>query len=481
MKNFPRPKFFAVLARIGLTGILLSLSALISCTAPGAPEDKILIEFWDFPRLPKVQAWLDNSIKEYMRQNPNVHIEYTRLSWSKGTERLDIAAFAGRPPDIAGAVMNLKYQQAGLLAPVESYLNEPIPASADSPTSPGQTFAQDIHPAILRAVQYDGHAWAFPWYKEGFVMVLNRDIFAERGVALPEGGQWTWDEYLEAMNRLTYTRTSADGSQSPVYGVGFNTGKEKWEAWPFLFGEGMQVISEDGRRMLVDSPETRAGIQRLYEMEHRHKIAMPGAGGYLDDTTWAAFTGKDRRLAAVCQGIWSLKAVEISNQRRAEAIAKDPREAASLAAELNIAVALLPQMPGRPQVMASYGVGSYMVFNRPHDQKRTEAAARFARWLTLEAGQEICREAGVLPSRKSTRNLYDGDPHYEPLMPYWADAISPPIHPVWNELARIMDDQLSLALLNQKPIDEAVRAMQERCQIVLDDHWRSVEAAKISN
>lgn len=468
------PKRLTSLISCGAFFIIIGLGCgLLSCTAPGAPKDKILIEFWDFPRLPAVQAWLDNAIKEYMRLNPEVHIEYTRLSWSKGTERLDIAAFAGRPPDIAGAVMNLKYQQAGLLAPVESYLDEEIPASPDSPTTPGLTFAQDIHPAILRAVQYDGHAWAFPWYKEGFVIVLNRDIFAERGVALPEGGHWTWEEFLEKMMALTYTR---DGT--PVYGMGFSTGKEKWEAWPFLFAEGMQIISDDGRRMMVDSPETRAGIQRLFDMEHRHRIAMPGAGGYLDDTTWSAFTGKDRRLATVSQGIWSLKAVEITNQRRADAIAKDPREEASLPAELNIAVALCPRMPGRPQIMASYGVGSYVVFNRPHDPRRTEAAARFARWLTLEAGQEICRDIGGLPSRRSTGNLFAGDPRYEPLMPYWADAISPPVHPVWNELARIMDDQLSLALLDQKSIDDAVRAMQERCQIVLDDHWRSVDAAR---
>ncbi|GAB4312416.1 MAG: sugar ABC transporter substrate-binding protein [Candidatus Sumerlaeia bacterium] len=445
---------------------LVLISGWIGCTAPGAPEDKILIEFWDFPRLPAVQVWLDNAIRDYMRQHPDVHIEYTRLSWSKGTERLDIAAFAGRPPDVAGAVMNLKYQQAGLLAPVDRYLDEEIPGTN------GTLWRDDIHPAVLRAVQWEGQTWAFPWYKEGFVMVLNRDIFAERGVELPEGGQWTWEEFLEKMTALTFKR---DGVQ--VYGVGFNTGREKWEAWPFLFAEGMQLISADGRRMLIDSPETRAGIQRLYDLEHTYRVAMPGAGGYLDDTTWSAFTGKDRRLAAVCQGVWSLKAVEISNQRRADAIARDPTAAKDLPPELNIAVALYPRIPGRPQIMASYGVGSYMVFNRPHDPRRTEAAARFARWLTLEVGQRICREAGVLPSRRSTGNLFAGDPRYEPLMPYWADSISPPVHPVWNELARIIDDQLSLALLGQKSIDEAVRAMQDRCQIVLDDYWRSADAA----
>ena len=135
-------------------------------------------------------------------------------------------------------------------------------------------------------------------------------------------------------------------------------------------------------------------------------------------------------------------------------------------------------MPNQPQVMVSYGVGSYMVFNRPHDQRRTKEAARFARWLTLEAGQEINREAGLLPSRISTGNIFEGNERYENIYPFWPDAISPPIHPAWHELARVMDDQLSLALQGELTVDEAVKNMGVRCQIVLDDYWQSVDAGK---
>lgn len=468
LKSSSRALRRAVLLCVAMA--VLALAWIVaSCTAPGAPKGKILIEFWDFPRLPAVQEWLLQRIADYERMHPEVAIRFTRLSWGKGGQRMDIAAFAGRPPDVAGAVLNLKYQEAGLLVPLDRYLDEPIEGGS------GKRWRDDIHPAILRDVQWKGQSWAFPWYKEGFIILLNRDILEERGVAPPEQGQWTWEEFLDAMERLTFDR-DGDGTID-VYGIGFNTGPEKWEAYSFLFGEGMQLLSEDGRRMLIDSPETRRGIQRLLDLEYKYKVSLPGAGGILDDTTWSAFSGPDRRLAATCQGLWALKAVEVQNQRLEEERRRHP-DSRDLPQPLNIVVAMYPRMPGQPQIMASYGVGSLMVFNRPHDPERTEAAARFARYLTLEAGQEINREAGLFPSRVSTGNLFGDDPRYRWIWPYLADAFSPPIHPALHQLDQAVGEQLQLALLRRVDVDTAVHNMGKRAQLVLDDFWKSADAAE---
>jgi len=454
-----------------LTGLAVALFMVIlpSCTAPGAPEGKILIEFWDFPRLPAVQDWLAAAIQEFERLHPEVHVEYTRLSWSKGTERMDIAAFAGRPPDVAGSVLNLKYVQAGLLLPLDTYLDEPIPEMEK-----GLTWRGDIHPAILRDVQWEGRTWSFPWYKEGFVILLNRDILEERGVQPPAQGLWTWDEFIEKIRQLTFDR-DGDG-KTDVYGIGYNTGKQKWEAYSFLFGEGMQILSEDQRTSLIDSPATRRGIHRLLDMEYTEKVALPGAGGIMDDTTWTAFSGPERRLAATCQGLWAIKSVAVQNGRNEQFRQEHPDEK-DLPPPLRFEVALFPRMPGQPQRMASYGIGSLMVFNRPHDPKRTELAARFARFLTLEAGQRINREAGQFPSRISTGNLFGDDPHYSWIWTHIADAISPPVHPAWYQLDQVIGEQLQLALMKETTVDEAVTRMGDRTQLILDDFWASADAA----
>jgi multiple sugar transport system substrate-binding protein len=444
-------------------GILLCFN---SCTAPKAPEGKILVEFWDFPRLPAVNKWMEEKLAEFQELNPDVHIEYTRLSWGKGGERMDIAVFAGRPPDLAGAVLALKYVQADLIMPIDQYLEEEIPGM------PGTTWKEDIHPYILQSVQWKGKTWAFPWYKEGFVMLLNKDRFEQQNVPLPDNGQWTWEEFVEKMHQVTVDQDQ--NGKMEVYGVGYSTGKEKWEAYSFLFAEGMELLSKDGRTCLIDSEETRRGIERLLALEYTEKVALPGAGGIMDDATWTAFSSPDRRLATTCQGLWATNAVAIQNQRLEEARENNPQDK-FLPDPLNVSLALFPIMPGKEQVMASYGVGSYMVFKRAGgDQKRTEAAARLARFLTLEQGQEINRKAGLFPSRISKKNVLADDPRFKDILEYIPDAISPPIHPAWPRMDQTVGEQLQLGLLKKISVDEAVTEMGRGCQDILDAFW-SVE------
>ncbi len=477
MKRIARFLFMLVLAA-------LAIGILFSCTPPKGEQGKTLIIFWDFPRLPAVRKWLEEAIVRYEELNPDVDIQYTCLSWSKGGERLAISAFAYRPPDVAGAVLDPKYVQAGLLAPLDKYLNEPMPGDPS-----GRTFKEDIHPNILKACQWQGVTYSFPWYKEGMVMVCNTDIFKERGVSLPENGSWTWDEFTGKMKQLTFDR-DGDG-KTDVYGVGFNTGYEKWEAYPFILGEGMKILDDSGHKILVDSEETRRGLRRLLDMEFNLGISFPGAGGITDSTTWAAFSGDQRRLAVTCQGLWAINAARVQNQRREESLRDNPGLA--VPPPLNIAVVQYPTMPGRPHVMGSYGVGSYCVFNRPLEPERTEAAARFARWLTLETGQEINRLQGVLPSRISYKDIFSDDPLFAYIADTIPDAISAPVHPAWRNVDQVISEQLQLVLLRQVPdekgtvmnssksgplnesdmraVDVAVRIMAQKAQKILDDYW----------
>lgn len=47
-------------------------------------------------------------------------------------------------------------------------------------------------------------------------MLLNLDLFEERGVEPPANGDWTWDEFFAAAEKLTFDRDN-DG-KTDVYG-----------------------------------------------------------------------------------------------------------------------------------------------------------------------------------------------------------------------------------------------------------------------
>lgn len=480
---------------VGLTPLRWTLEGLF----PRATSGRIPVEFWDYPRGRVVGPWMDAAIAEFERRHPQVDVVFTRLSWSKGGQRLDIAAFSGRPPDVAGGVLQLRYAEQGLLEPLETHL---------PPEELG-----DFYPLARAACTWDGHLWALPWYKEAFVVMLNLDLLEERGVAPPTGGRWTWEEFVDAMRRLTFDR-DGDGDID-VHGISLATGREKWECYPFLFGEGMEIMSADGRRILIDSEATVRGILRLMELDRDARVVMPLFGGYTDEVSWPAFSGPERRVAATSQGLWSVVALDWQNWDRRERLRDRPGEAESLGPELRYTFVHFPVMPGREQVMASYGTGSFMVFRRPLEPERTAWALALARFLVSSTdgpradaalarvyteatgypvqegdvitGQEALRGLSEFPSRRSAGRLYGGHPQWEAIWDDIPHAIAPPVHPAWLRVDHVLSTGLqrilltsdaqiaAMSLTREEFVRRSVHQMAETAQSVLDDFWRRRE------
>lgn len=210
--------------------ILFFLILLQSCHR--SETRKIVIRVWDYPRpAPQgVKKWEDHweykIFKEFERKHPGVKIEYTRLSWRNGGEKLDIAVLSGNPPDLAGSAFKNAYVERGVLEPIDRFLTH-----EDS---------TDILPQALQPFRYNGHIYAWPWYMTVYTLILNKRIFNERHVPIPEDGIWTWDEFVNAMQKLTFDR-DGDG-KIDVYGIAFTLEPDHNEAWAFIHSEGARVL-----------------------------------------------------------------------------------------------------------------------------------------------------------------------------------------------------------------------------------------------
>ena len=129
----------------------------------------------------------------------------------------------------------------------------------------------DIYPNLLGLSQVDGKGlYMVPSSFDVVTMFYNKDLFAKAGAPLPTA-DWTWDDFTAACKTVlakTGAYCFANGGNLP----GFD-----WWAYfvPFVAGYGGKVISDDGKTMLLTSPESLAGEQAYVNMWTKDNIAQP--------------------------------------------------------------------------------------------------------------------------------------------------------------------------------------------------------------
>jgi multiple sugar transport system substrate-binding protein len=128
----------------------------------------------------------------------------------------------------------------------------------------------DFQATGLAAWQHGPALYGLPADLTPMVMFYNRDLFAAAGVAEPAPG-WTWDDWLADAQKLTVT----SNGQVSRYGTAVGS----WSA--MVWGNGGELVSADGKRLLLDSPQAAAGVQFAADMVNVHHVAPPpqAAGG----------------------------------------------------------------------------------------------------------------------------------------------------------------------------------------------------------
>src|SRR5262249_13372569 len=128
----------------------------------------------------------------------------------------------------------------------------------------------DLQPAGLAAWQRGAALYGLPADLTPMVMFYNRDLFAATGVPEP-APSWTWDDWLADAKKLTVTSNGQVSRHGTAIG--------NWSA--MVWGNGGELVSPDGKRLLLDSPQAAAGVQFAADMINVHHVAPPPqvAGG----------------------------------------------------------------------------------------------------------------------------------------------------------------------------------------------------------
>ncbi|MEI7635293.1 MAG: extracellular solute-binding protein [bacterium] len=416
--------------------ILPALFVLCSCAnrERGVRADgSIVLEYWDFPHLPLVNAYIQEAITRFEAANPGVKIRYTRLPWQDGQQKVMLSVNSGRPPDVCGQVnVSPSFIAQDMLEPLNDYLRDDL---------------ADFHPSYIEAVTFRGKIYAVPWYKACYVALLNLDLFGKFGVQPPRQGRWTWDEFVSKMRALTKYEPA---EKKQYYGLVTNLGPMEYEAYSIIYNFGGRVLEQaaDGRIVSgLESPRFVEGVRRLASLEFDEKVAMPGIGAMTQEQSWNVW--RDTRACAVTfQGAWCITACQTANEAIERTNDKKRRAGRTSECEqpLRWAVAAPPSDGNTTPVLGSSGLGTFVVFKQ-NDARRRDAAARFVKHLVSGEGQRVLKYENVYPSRISTGNPWAEDPQLGPVFALFPDGVMYPLIPGSERIDKVLQQEIQKAVL----------------------------------
>jgi multiple sugar transport system substrate-binding protein len=203
---------------------------------------------------------LDKMLADFTARNPTIKAEHQRLpNNSKLHEELSTALAAGAPPDVSmqwrGAMP--AFAAKGALTALDGFIKR-------DRFDPGIYYENEY-----RSSQFGGKPWVLPAAASGawYLLFYNRDHFRDAGLDENKPPA-TWDEavrYAGVLNRR--------GGDGKIERLGFEPAlrdaglfNSPFAAW--LATAGGKVASDDGKRLLFDSPQgvaTMEWMQRVVQ------------------------------------------------------------------------------------------------------------------------------------------------------------------------------------------------------------------------
>jgi ABC-type glycerol-3-phosphate transport system substrate-binding protein len=119
----------------------------------------------------------------------------------------------------------------------------------------------------LRTYTREGKLWGLPMvgHPGAVQYYINRTMVEQAGLKMPTGdGNWTFDDALTLAKGLTKSeggRTTVYGILPPVYNTTVNEGMVG-----FLRAHGGDLFDADGKKSLLNTPESLAGLKALAEL-----------------------------------------------------------------------------------------------------------------------------------------------------------------------------------------------------------------------
>lgn len=365
-------------------------------SSAAAPTVTLTWTNWASGEEAKVNAQI---IKDFEEKNPGITVKDVSIPDEYDTKLAAMVA-SGQAPDVAGM------ESATLLYPMaeEGKLVNLLDLIKKDPD-----FDEKSLMPQLKYMKDPTFMAGYGLGTEIMTMFYNPTLFQKAGVSEPPASYadaWDWDTFVKNAKLLTIDQNGKNASQAGfdskhIKQYGINLG-QWWPIWgAFIASEGGNYLTDDGKKLALDSPEALDALQKLVDLIYvDHVCPTPASGQSLPGLSEAITTGK--------------VAMNISGQWTNQDLMND---------EVEYNVAALPKMGANARTMITAEAVS--IFQGKH----VDEAWKFYKFLFQPDSTLPLEQSGVwLPmvtSMYSSENLSKWITEKHPSN--YADAIAKPV------------------------------------------------------
>jgi multiple sugar transport system substrate-binding protein len=426
--NWLSRRDFLKVGGAGLAG--LAVLGASSCGGGGESSGKVVLTSLDFPgSIPK----LIDKFNEQNKGKFQVAYRAIALESQEYFDRLktEFQAGGGEMDVIVGNVpWTAEFAENGWIVDISSR----FPEDEQSKFVKG----------LIQSLTYENKIWGVPWFADVGLLHYRKDLLEQSGFSEPPK---TWEELKEMAKKVVQD----SGTRYGFLFQGANNETGVCNGLEYIWTHGGEVL--DGEKVIVDSPESVAGLTTEQSMISSG-VTPQAVASYTIGEADAAFLNGD---AVFCRN-WPYMYGLAGNTD----MSKIKRE--------QVGVSPLPVGEGYSQSTGCLGGWNMLIGASSQMQ---EEAWEFVRFMTSEESQKIQTLSGSnLPTVNA---LYEDREVREeqPIVALSKDALQNarprPVSPYYSEMSRTMAQQFNSVLTGATPPGEAVETLQSELQQIMEE------------
>lgn len=360
-------------------------------------------------------------VEKFQAANPDVTVKLEITTTDGLPQRILTALQSGAAPDVIDVQHGWVngYAQNNLVLPVDEVLTD----------------REDYIPAALGYDTWNGKLWGIPYRIETHAVIINKGDYKAAGLD-PENPPTTWTAFKDAAKKLT-----TNGKSGFAITGGGEVGNTIFRSLPFMWMLGGGIISDDGKQVLVNSPESIEAV--TFYTDFLKEGISPSSTLENDGTA-------NRRLF-----IAETVSMYQSGQFDIQSIRKE---------NPNIDIGVIPvPHPDNGKTAAILGGWSFVI---PSEAKNPDDAKKLLGFLAEAENQAVLTD--TFPARLSAM---EAERFNDPILQVFKEMLPfgrpVPAHPNWVQISQAYFDGIQRILLGDEDVKTAMDGAAEEIEGLL--------------